>query len=551
MIRINGNDSEPQFSKRIVDLPLHEVPENDFPIRVVYNSIFCLVFIYTKFGFVYVVEPISGVCVMQEKYSDSPLYLITSSLDCGSHFVLNRRGDIINTSIGIESFFGKCIDNGQEYYESAGIFMNNLSVEKQSTIYRNQFDKMKNMGMYQESLLLIAHSGKPFLRTFEYLSSIKDFPNINDTSALLEYFALVLESGKLNEVESLELVQLALSKKKLDIVRKWLVSDQIYCTAQLGKVVLETDPELALQIFEKSGSESMKLYCLAILGKFEELSLSLTNTETEIDSESIISTLLKSKIEYVPTFLSTVFASRPAMIDFKTIQLVLNADLGSFSAEVDEILAKQYKILSSTNSQEINTKLAIRLVDSNSDLFSEFVKKSGEYGLQLSREEILPLLKKDESLIKLAFSFESNVEECIKLSDHMVGKEDTIKSTGLSKADVKALIFTLIENEGGKYHKLCVKMGEFIDESDFDEVKELFRSNLSEELFCHFLVFWSRILKSNLQLSEDLFQLILKLEDNERLVDICYSLQLPNPKHAFTQISVCFNLYCRFLTFCI
>ena len=536
LIQINGNDPSSQFSKRVVDLPIDAVPENDFPIRVVYNSVYKLVFIYTKFGFVFVVEPNSGKCIMNEKYSDSPIYLITPSLDHRSHFVLNRKGDIYQSSVNIESFFNKCIEKGADYYEPICAIMNNIAMENQENIYRNYFDKLKNSNHHFEALLLVAKSGKSFLRTFEYLSSIKDFPNINETSALLEYFAIVLEDGKLNEVESLELVQLAINKKKLDIVRKWLDADQIFCTTQLGKVVVELDPELALKIFEKSDSEAMVIYSLALLGKFEEFSNHLKMTSEKIDMISIFNSLLKSKQELIPSFIFAVIKEKFKSFDKALIEEILNADTGTFASDVHIIFAKSPELLAHLNSKEINTNIAIKLIDIKAEIFSEFVMMCEEKGLELLKEDILPLLKESKMNI-LAFSFESNLEECMHLADETIGYENSIKSTNLSSSDVKKLVFKLIEENTSKYARLSAKMAEFAENDDFEEIKEMLKTNIDEEIYCNFLIAKS-LMNSDNRLSDEILDSVIKIQDESKLQDICEKAKFADPKTAFLKVSV-------------
>jgi hypothetical protein len=534
LIQINGNNALPHFSKKIVELPLDCIPQNDFPISVVYNSVYKLLFIYTKFGFVFAVEPNSGTCIMNEKYSESPIYLVTPSLDHSAHFILSRKGNVYESSVNIESFFDKCVEKGADYFESIGIFMSNIPAEIQAGIYRNYFDKLKNSNNHLEALLLVAKSGKPFLRTFEYLSSIKDFPNINETSALLEYFAIVLEDGKLNEVESLELVQLALNKKKLDIVRKWLDSDQIFCTAQLGKIVIETDPELALKIFEKSASESMIIYSLALLGKFEEFSNRMNLTTEKIDIKAIFYSLLKSQKDFIPKFISAVIHQKYNLFENELVLDILEADIGSFSSEIYEILAKSPELLLHLNSEEINTKISIKLIEVGVELFSDFVIMCDKNDLKLSKKDILPLLKAS-NINTLAFSFESNLDECIKLADYVIGQEKTIKSANLSSVDSKKLIFRLIEENPSKYAKLSIKMSEFIDENDFEEIKEFLRTNIDEESYCDFLI--SRSSLGN-RISDDILESVIKLRDESRILDACEKVEISDPKAAFLKISV-------------
>lgn len=539
LIQINSNsDGITNFVKKIIDLPLNEAPDNDFPIRVIFYYSLNLVFIYTKFGFVYVAEPQSGVCLMHKKYSESPIYLISPSLNSNEHFVLNREGDIFQAGVDLESFFRSCIEMGVEYYEPIGIFMNNLSIDQQARAYRDQFDNMKNSGLYLEALLLVAKSGKSFLRTFEYISSIKDFPPINETSALLEYFAIVLEDDKLNEVESLELVQLAVSKKKLDIVRKWLDSDQIFCTTQLGKVILESDIELALNIFKKANSEVMILHCLALLGNFDEFSQHLTASSSNINLKQLVNSLLKGKIELIPELFSVITEVKPSLIDEDNILDIFKPEFESISLSICEIISKHHEILARIQSQIINTRIAIQLVDSSdTNILPSFIAKCRDNGLELSTQEILPLLKNAE-LFVLAFSFETNLEECLELSSHLIGHEGEIKSTSLASSDVKKFIFDLIENNLKLFGKLCSKMGEFVDEKDFEEVKQLLKLNVDDESFCDFLTLWTRTSTAKEGLSDEILQSILCIGDEDRLLELCEKVQFSDFKSAFNRIAV-------------
>lgn len=538
LFQIDANASENNFSKKIVELSTNEIPENDFAIRVSYDSNFNLVFVYTKFGFVFIIEPETGVCIMNEKYSDSPLYLITPSNDQTHHFVLNRKGDILQTSIDIDSFFNSCIGKGVEYFESVGIIMDNVPLIKQESIYRNQFDKLKNSERYQDALFLVAKSSKPFMRTFEYLSSIKDFPNVNGTSALLEYFAIILEDDILNEVESLELVQLALKKKKIEIVQKWLVEDQIFCTTQLGNLVLSENTELALQIYEKSKSDAMTAHCLAILGKFDEFTALLKCTSEKVDLSRISSKLIKSQSNLLPKFLLSAIEANVSLIDEVLLQEIFEVDLGTVSVEIDGIISKNSEILAQINSESINTQLSIRLLNQNPPLFSTFLKNCDDHNLVISKSEILPLLKENDSLKPIAFSFESNLNECLQLSVSMVGQEKMIKSTNLSKSDVKKFIFTKIEENPSKFGNICAKLGEFIAKEDFDVIKDLLKSNVDEESFCDFLVFWSGTSEAGNSLTGEILRSVIKLGDEKRLLEFTEKAVISDPKEAFDQISV-------------
>lgn len=63
------------------------------------------------------------------------------------------------------------------------------------------------------------------------------------TSPLLRYFGTLLNKGKLNAFESLELTQLVVAQNKNHLLENWLAEDKLECSEDLGDLVKvkETD----------------------------------------------------------------------------------------------------------------------------------------------------------------------------------------------------------------------------------------------------------------------------------------------------------------------
>lgn len=57
------------------------------------------------------------------------------------------------------------------------------------------------------------------------------------TSPLLRYFGTLLNKGKLNAFESLELTRLVVSQNKNHLLETWLTEDKIDCSEELGDLV--------------------------------------------------------------------------------------------------------------------------------------------------------------------------------------------------------------------------------------------------------------------------------------------------------------------------
>jgi len=57
------------------------------------------------------------------------------------------------------------------------------------------------------------------------------------TSPLLRYFGTLLNKGKLNAFESLELTRLVVSQNKNHLLETWLAEDKLHCSEELGDLV--------------------------------------------------------------------------------------------------------------------------------------------------------------------------------------------------------------------------------------------------------------------------------------------------------------------------
>lgn len=71
------------------------------------------------------------------------------------------------------------------------------------------------------------------------------------TSPLLQYFGTLLQKGKLNAFESLELSRLVVAQNKKNLLENWLQEDKIECSEELGDLVKVSFPfwKSAVRIF--------------------------------------------------------------------------------------------------------------------------------------------------------------------------------------------------------------------------------------------------------------------------------------------------------------
>jgi clathrin heavy chain len=69
------------------------------------------------------------------------------------------------------------------------------------------------------------------------------------TSPLLQYFGILLDQGQLNKYESLELCRPVLQQGRKQLLEKWLKEEKLECSEELGDLVKQADPTLALSVY--------------------------------------------------------------------------------------------------------------------------------------------------------------------------------------------------------------------------------------------------------------------------------------------------------------
>ena len=140
-------------------------------------------------------------------------------------------------------------------------------------LYTSQFNEMLGRGDVEGAAKLAASSPGGILRTAATIARFQAMPAPEGGQPpALRYFAALMEAGKLNKVESLELARPALQQGRAALLEKWLTEDKVTCSEQLGDMVLPLNPKLALSVYLRAGDAHEKVVqCLLATGEFAKI----------------------------------------------------------------------------------------------------------------------------------------------------------------------------------------------------------------------------------------------------------------------------------------
>lgn len=100
------------------------------------------------------------------------------------------------------------------------------------------------MRHYSLFLMLAAHTYHMFLK----LNSLLWYQLVLSCFEYYSFYILCLQ-GQLNKYESLELCRPVLQQGRKQLLEKWLKEDKLECSEELGDLVKQADPTLALSVY--------------------------------------------------------------------------------------------------------------------------------------------------------------------------------------------------------------------------------------------------------------------------------------------------------------
>lgn len=80
------------------------------------------------------------------------------------------------------------------------------------------------------------------------------------------YFNALLQSTRLNAIESVELARPVIMQNKLNLIENWIKENKLTMSDELGDIIRQANPAMALQIYQQLGSPDKVIQGLIEVG---------------------------------------------------------------------------------------------------------------------------------------------------------------------------------------------------------------------------------------------------------------------------------------------
>lgn len=261
------------FTKKAVDVFFPPEAQTDFPVAMQVSAKYDVVYLITKFGYIHLYDLETGTCIYMNRISGETIF-VTAVHDASSGIIgVNRKGQVLSVSVDEENiipYITSTLNNPELALRIAT--RNNLAGAEQ--LFVHKFNALFSQGQFSEAAKVAAKAPKGVLRAPETIQRFQQVPTQpGQTSPLLQYFGILLETSQLNKYEALELCRPVLAQGKKQLIEKWLKEDKLECSEELGELVKQVDPTLALSVFLRAGVPGKVIQCFAETGQFQKIIL--------------------------------------------------------------------------------------------------------------------------------------------------------------------------------------------------------------------------------------------------------------------------------------
>jgi len=255
---------------------------NDFPTSVICSSKHNVVYVLSKMGYIFIFDIATGTELFKSRISESALFVNQEHKESGGVIGVNRSGQVLLLALdeaNVVNYIVSTLNN----IELGVKFASRNNLPGAEGLFSRQFDSLFSQGRYKEAAKCAADSPQGVLRTIETIQKFQALPANQGANPVLQYFQTLLETGKLNALETVELARPAVAGGKLDMLRKWWDNDKLEGSEELGDMIRPHDNQWAMKIYIKGKVHAKVVAAFLEAGQYDKVILYAQKTGYEPD----------------------------------------------------------------------------------------------------------------------------------------------------------------------------------------------------------------------------------------------------------------------------
>ena len=259
------------FGKKNCDIYFPPEAAQDFPVAMQVSDKYNCVYMVTKFGYLHLYDLESATLIYMNRISAETIFVTAPHEASGGIIGVNRKGQVLCVTVdeaNLVPYVCKQLSN----FPLALRLAVRCNLPGAEQLFTQQFNNLMNSMDFKGAAKLAADSPQQVLRTPETIARFQAAPATpGQPTPILTYFGMLLEKGKLNSMESLELAKPVIQQGKQQLLQKWISEDKLECTEELGDAVKMVDAQLALSVYLRASASPKVIQCFMETGQFDKI----------------------------------------------------------------------------------------------------------------------------------------------------------------------------------------------------------------------------------------------------------------------------------------
>jgi len=274
------------------NIPVPAEAAADFPVSLVVDKKDDIAYLITKMGYLYMFDIHSGKPLYRQRIVQEPVFCTCSQLSTGSIFGITvKKGQVIRIALNGPALIPYIVSTLRDN-DLAIKIAGRLNLPGAENLYAAEFERLISARNVVEAARLVANCGTT-LRTPATIARFQQIPaDAGSPQPVFQYFSILLETGRLNQQESIELAKPVLQQGRPQLMEKWLKDDKLQCSEALGDLVMPHDVGMALSIYLRAECHAKAINCFVQRGDYDKIVPYSTSVGFRMDYSSMLSQLL-------------------------------------------------------------------------------------------------------------------------------------------------------------------------------------------------------------------------------------------------------------------
>jgi len=271
VMEVGREVKEGTFRLAPVAIPVPADAAADFPVAMQASKDEGVVYMVSKMGYLYLFDVFSGKCIYRARITQGTVFVTAPVTDGGILCITARQGNVLKVGINKQTLAPYIVATLRDP-ELALALAGRMGLAGAEDLYVSSFESLMAQGNVAGAAKLAAKSPGGVLRNPQTIAKFQAIPGQpGQPQPVFQYFSILLEVGKLNQLESIELARPVLQQGKAQLLEKWLQEDKLHCSEQLGDLVASVDVNMALSIFLRAECHDKAITCMMQRGEFDKI----------------------------------------------------------------------------------------------------------------------------------------------------------------------------------------------------------------------------------------------------------------------------------------